>query len=194
MVSGSSTSRREPAEARQDRDHEPGDHSEPRVELLGHDVSRGIQRHRAQQIDARRVSRCDDKAQQNSVRGVPRDPTRYAATMVLPWPGSRACKAPSPRSRTPVNRNQKLKVWVEMSSVNLLRGVGCWLGRSGSFPGRLGAEGRSWVLFARPARLLEPRFARRGLPRQRNRWRQRSTMRRRRARISYRLPRLANWE
>ena len=31
--------------------------------------------------------------------GAPRAPTRYAATIVLPWPGSRACKAPNQNAR-----------------------------------------------------------------------------------------------
>src|SRR2546422_5085098 len=30
----------------------------------------------------------------SACRAVPREPTRYAATTVLPWPGSRAWKAP----------------------------------------------------------------------------------------------------
>src|SRR5271155_2269340 len=48
--------------------------------------------------------------------------------MVLPWPGSRACKAPSPAAiKAAVRRNQKLRLRAEISSVNLLRGVDCRL-------------------------------------------------------------------
>ena len=32
----------------------------------------------------------------NACRAVPREPARYAATIVLPWPGVRACSAPHP--------------------------------------------------------------------------------------------------
>ena len=56
---------------------------------------------------------------------VPREPTRYAATTVLPCPGSRACSAPSSAAiRAEENNSQRLKLlWVEMSSVKRLRGV-----------------------------------------------------------------------
>ena len=48
--------------------------------------------------------------------------------MVFPWPGSSACKPPSPMAmNAAVNRNQTLRCWAVISSVNLLRGVCCWL-------------------------------------------------------------------
>src|ERR1700677_285211 len=61
-------------------------------------------------------------------RAVPREPTRYAATIVLPWPGSSACRAPSPNAmKAAVMRNQRLMLRVVINSVKALRGVACWL-------------------------------------------------------------------
>ena len=48
--------------------------------------------------------------------------------MVLPWPGSSACSAPSPKAmNAAVMRNQQLRLRAVISSVNALRGVACWL-------------------------------------------------------------------
>src|ERR1700733_170781 len=66
------------------------------------------------------------KPRNPACRAVPFDPRRYAATMVLPWPGSRACNAPNPAAiKAAVNKNQRLNFRVVTSSVNLLFG-GAW--------------------------------------------------------------------
>ncbi len=40
-------------------------------------------------------------------RGVPRDPTRYPATIALPWPGERACRAPQPNAAASRKQDQE---------------------------------------------------------------------------------------
>ena len=50
-------------------DRQAGGDAEPRVEPLGNDVARRVERHRAQQVDARRVRGRDDEAEHERVPG-----------------------------------------------------------------------------------------------------------------------------
>src|SRR4030095_8525523 len=59
-------------------------------------------------------------------QAVPREPTRYAATTVLPWPGSGACRAPQGPA-TPGGGGTTAHAGV--SSVKALRDVTWTLGR-----------------------------------------------------------------
>ena len=58
---------------------------------------------------------------------VPREPTRYAATMVFAVSGFQRVNAPRPAATSAAEiKTQKLNLfWVEMSSVKRLRGVFC---------------------------------------------------------------------
>ena len=59
-------------------------------------------------------------------QAVPREPTRYAATMVLPWPGSSACSAPSPAATTSTMATSPGSIAVAViRSVKRSRGDAC---------------------------------------------------------------------
>ena len=58
------------------RDREPRGQRDPRIESLGHDVLRGVERHAPEQINAGGVRRGDDEAEDQRVPRVPREPTR----------------------------------------------------------------------------------------------------------------------
>ena len=85
----------EPGAPDADRDHEQRrDEIQPGVEILGHDELGKSERDEAEREDADRVRHRHDQAQQQRVPGLPRVPTRYAATIAFPCPGVRACAAP----------------------------------------------------------------------------------------------------
>src|SRR5256712_11998261 len=69
-------------------DRQAGGDAEPRVEPLGNDVARRVERHRAQQVDARRARGRDDEAEHERVPGrSPRaDETGGPSRLAVPTP------------------------------------------------------------------------------------------------------------
>src|SRR4029453_13966700 len=122
------------AQEQRQPEHRDGDaraERDPGVEALRDDVVRGIDGRRPQEIDTPAVGRAGTKSPRSGgCQAFPREPTRYAATTVLPWPGSSACRAPSAAATTRARATTlTVSSRAPMSSVKALPDVTWTLGR-----------------------------------------------------------------
>ena len=90
------------------RDQEAGEEIEIGVDRFRGDVGRQEEHYDAQDEDAIVWRTVTVRPSMTACQGVPRLPTRYAATTVLPCPGESACPAPKTKESTSASRKKPI--------------------------------------------------------------------------------------